>query len=134
MKRLQVFIGALFFLLNIQAQERIKWNQNIDSLSLSYPIIFVDGIEISDDDMAKLDPTDMISVNVIKEGPIYDLVAPRKGKIIIIKTKSKDFLKQWLVKKQYLDEKSKTLCLKHEMRYKDEKGKIILRQCQGESR
>ena len=52
MKRLQVFIGALFFLLNIQAQERIKWNQNIDSLSLSYPIIFVDGIEISDDDMA----------------------------------------------------------------------------------
>ncbi|MBP8936458.1 MAG: hypothetical protein KBG68_12340 [Prevotella sp.] len=105
MKRLQVFIGALFFLLNIQAQERIKWNQNIDSLSLSYPIIFVDGIEISDDDMAKLDPTDMISVNVIKEGPIYDLVAPRKGKIMIIKTKSKDFLKQWLVKKQYLDEK-----------------------------
>lgn len=127
MKRLQVFIGALFFLLNIQAQERIKWNQNIDSLSLSYPIIFVDGIEISDDDMAKLDPTDMISVNVIKEGPIHDLVAPRKGKIMIIKTKSKDFLKQWLVKKQYLDEKSKTLCLKHEMRYKDEKGKIILR-------
>ena len=127
MKRLQVFIGALFFLLNIQAQERIKWNQNIDSLSLSYPIIFVDGIEISDDDMAKLDPTAMISVNVIKEGPIYDLVAPRKGKIMIIKTKSKDFLKQWLVKKQYLDEKSKTLCLKHEMRYKDEKGKIILR-------
>lgn len=127
MKRLQVFIGALFFLLNIQAQKRIKWNQNIDSLSLSYPIIFVDGIEISDDDMAKLDPTDMISVNVIKEGPIYDLVAPRKGKIMIIKTKSKDFLKQWLVKKQYLDEKSKTLCLKHEMRYKDEKGKIILR-------
>ena len=127
MKRLQVFIGALFFLLNIQAQERIKWNQNIDSLSLSYPIIFEDGIEISDDDMAKLDPTDMISVNVIKEGPIYDLVAPRKGKIMIIKTKSKDFLKQWLVKKQYLDEKSKTLCLKHEMRYKDEKGKIILR-------
>ena len=127
MKRLQVFIGALFFLLNIQAQERIKWNQNIDSLSLSYPIIFVDGIEISDDDMAKLDPTDMISVNVIKEGPIYDLVEPRKGKIMIIKTKSKDFLKQWLVKKQYLDEKSKTLCLKHEMRYKDEKGKIILR-------
>lgn len=134
MKRLQVFIGALFFLLNIQAQERIKWNQNIDSLSLSYPIIFVDGIEISDDDMAKLDPTDMISVNVIKEGPIYDLVAPRKGKIMIIKTKSKDFLKQWLVKKQYLDEKSKTLCLKHEMRYKDEKGKIILRQYQRESR
>ena len=132
MKRLQVFIGALFFLLNIQAQERIKWNQNIDSLSLSYPIIFVDGIEISDDDMAKLDPTDMISVNVIKEGPIYDLVAPRKGKIMIIKTKSKDFLKQWLVKKQYLDEKSKTLCLKHEMRYKDEKGKIILRQYQRE--
>ena len=85
MKRLQVFIGALFFLLNIQAQERIKWNQNIDSLSLSYPIIFVDGIEISNDDMAKLDPTDMISVNVIKEGPIYDLVAPRKGKIMIIK-------------------------------------------------
>ena len=134
MKRLQVFIGALFFLLNIQAQERIKWNQNIDSLSLSYPIIFVDGIEISDDDMAKLDPTDMISVNVIKEGPIYDLIAPRKGKIMIIKTKSKDFLKQWLVKKQYLDEKSKTLCLKHEMRYKDEKGKIILRQYQRESR
>ena len=134
MKRLQVFIGALFFLLNIQAQERIKWNQNIDSLSLSYPIIFVDGIEISDDDMAKLEPTDMISVNVIKEGPIYDLVAPRKGKIMIIKTKSKDFLKQWLVKKQYLDEKSKTLCLKHEMRYKDEKGKIILRQYQRESR
>lgn len=127
MKRLQVFIGALFFLLNIQAQERIKWNQDIDSLSLSYPIIFVDGIEISDDDMAELDPTDMISVNVIKEGPIYDLVAPRKGKIMIIKTKSKDFLKQWLVKKQYLDEKSKALCLKHEMRYKDEKGKIILR-------
>ena len=86
MKRLQVFIGALFFLLNIQAQERIKWNQNIDSLSLSYPIIFVDGIEISDDDVAKLDPTDMISVNVIKEGPIYDLVAPRKGKIMIIRT------------------------------------------------
>jgi hypothetical protein len=127
MKRLQVFIGALFFLLNIQAQERIKWNQNIDSLSLSYPIIFVDGIEISDDDMAKLEPTDMISVNVIKEGPIYDLVAPRKGKIMIIKTKSKDFLKQWLVKKQYLDEKSKALCLKHEMRYEHEKNKIILR-------
>ena len=121
MKRLQVFIGALFFLLNI------KWNQNIDSLSLSYPIIFVDGIEISDDDMAKLEPTDMISVNVIKEGPIYDLVAPRKGKIMIIKTKSKDFLKQWLVKKQYLDEKSKALCLKHEMRYEHEKNKIILR-------
>ena len=132
MKRLQVFIGVLFFLLNIQAQEHIKWDQDIDSLSLSYPIIFVDGIEISDDDMAKLDPTDMIYVNVIKEGPIYDLIAPRKGKIMIIKTKSKDFLKQWLVKKQYLDEKSKSLCLKHEMRYKNEKNKIILRQYQRE--
>ncbi len=110
MKRLQVFIGALFFLLNIQAQERIKWNQNIDSLSLSYPIIFVDGIEISDDDMAKLDPTDMISVNVIKEGPIYDLVAPRKGKIMIIKQSQKTFLSSGWKKNSILMKKVK-LCV-----------------------
>ena len=86
MKRLLVFIGAIFFLMNIQAQECIKWDHDIDSLSLSYPIIFVDGIEITEDDMFKLDSTDIVSVNVIKEGPIYDLVAPRKGKIMIIKT------------------------------------------------
>jgi|WetSurMetagenome_2_1015567.scaffolds.fasta_scaffold318053_1 hypothetical protein len=121
MKRLQVFIGVIFFLLNIQAQERIKWNQDIDSLSLSYPIIFVDGIEISEDDMTKLDSADIISVNVIKEGPIYELVTPRKGKIMIIKTKSKDFLKQWLIKKQYIDEKSKSL------RFRHEKGGIVIR-------
>ena len=105
------FLIRYFYLYNINYTLLIyndwfilTWDSDIDSVTLAYPIIFVDGVEIGDEDMAKIDTADVVSINILKDGPIYDLVAPRTGKIVMVKTKSKIFLKQWLLRKQFIDD------------------------------
>ena len=104
MKKKLLFFVFLLVSLQGKAQQTITWDSDIDSVTLAYPIIFVDGVEIGDEDMAKIDTADVVSINILKDGPIYDLVAPRTGKIVMVKTKSKIFLKQWLLRKQFIDD------------------------------
>ena len=104
MKKKLLFFVFLLVSLQGKAQQTITWDSDIDSVTLAYPIIFVDGVEIGDEDMAKIDTADVVSINILKDGPIYDLVAPRTGKIVMVKTKSKIFLKQWLLRKQFIND------------------------------
>ena len=117
MKKKLLFFVFLLVSLQGKAQQTITWDSDIDSVTLAYPIIFVDGVEIGDEDMAKIDTADVVSINILKDGPIYDLVAPRTGKIVMVKTKSKIFLKQWLLRKQFIDDmykrKQKPLAVTH---------------------
>ena len=81
-----------------RTETRIRWHWHI--------IPFILLVEVSLDDLNKIDVNDIESVDVIKDTEenkaVYNLLAPRKGGIISIRTKSKVLLKEWLaVKKIY---------------------------------
>ena len=80
-------------------------------------------MEVSLDDLDKIDVNDIESVDVIKDTEenksVYNLLAPRKGGIISIRTKSKVLLKEWLAEQQSLEEKM--------LREDSKKGRVIIR-------
>ena len=74
----------------------IRWHWHI--------IPFILLVEVSLDDLDKIDVNDIESVDVIKDTEenkaVYNLLAPRKGGIISIRIKSKVLLKEWLAVKK----------------------------------
>ncbi|MBO4596711.1 MAG: hypothetical protein J5676_02370 [Bacteroidaceae bacterium] len=98
-----------------RTETRIRWHWHI--------IPFILLVEVSLDDLDKIDVNDIESVDVIKDTEenkvVYNLLAPRKDGIISIRTKSKVLLKEWLAEQQSLEEKM--------LREDSKKGRVIIR-------
>lgn len=59
--------------------------------SINIPVFIVDGVEVQNIDRISSD--DVLSVNFIKDPAVTQLFSPRLGGVVVIKTKSKKFLK-----------------------------------------
>lgn len=59
--------------------------------SINIPVFIVDGVEVQNIDRISSD--DVLSVNFIKDPSVTQLFSPRLGGVVVIKTKSKKFLK-----------------------------------------